>query len=867
MAPVNASAKPRRHGGSKLAQPAKPVVPAIPLPHVKRQAAAAAAASASANPSPPATLRSDTKLTNGSATAKTKKEAKKDAKAAVAAATAAAVRPAVKLANDSQPANGPETNDGAVDANHRDSPGTYHVYDGCLLPSQTNKQMLAFLADTSPALIVASVPEPASPLSKQDDTAKATATPDRLDQPATAPNVTVRAQALADTSDKPNGVATKNEMKPHPGEATRSGERRSSMRVSTLPDHPIAKHPTKARPPPAVSPSRYQMPPSFQPANRPLAMAANGDMPRAHRPHVPNGPLMHQPHPSNGSIHFGTFHGSTRDSSPAPPHSGGIAPPPGMPGPDGRPPYMGHGANGFPPMMPYGADMGPVTTFDNYGRPSMGYPPMDSYPGYGNNFGPSTPHSFHDSQTSGHPEDGMYGQYQPGPVRNGAPGHGEDSPNHPGRMFGGPEYPRMMPNHGPPPHMMPPTDEADGLVGHLQQQFGMPEFADCILELRYMDDRAPPVRIPGHRILLTRSIELAGLLAKQPQTSPELPSLPTVHLETKSKWIRSDTFYLAAQRLYGLPLFSVPPPPAGVKQGDVADAGSAIERLDFSLSYAAAGHLLSWEPVVRRGCEIAIQLINWQTMERALEFALEDHIDMGSHDTYKYGDGSRAILNETVNFIINNLPPNFILDTSIAEPEYLRRLPSYPTPPATPMAQKHSPPAIARGTSLHLNRNRRSQQVTGIQFGDLSMSDGKNSATGNREASQLPPPPSHAIISRVLLNLPFTLLKMALESSGSNNVNGWTNPEHRHRILKDVVTERERRRLLAVDAIRDGRVAGWESIWKQLSTPEPRYFDQRIAPLGWLEEILPYGNPEGPTLARMWIPLKEPQNGTRAEYP
>ncbi|KAF7548963.1 hypothetical protein G7Z17_g6719 [Cylindrodendrum hubeiense] len=813
MAPVNGSAKPRRHGGSKLAQPSKPVVPAIPLPHVKRQAAAAAAASTSVNSPPPADSRSETKLTNGSATAKIKK----DAKASVAAAAAAAVRPAAKLGNDSQPANGPETNDGAVDANHRD-------------------------------LSVASISEQAS-TSELDDAPKVASTPDHIDQPTVAPKATVHAQAPNDIPEKPNGVATKNEMKPHPA------------------DHPTAKHPTKFRPPPAVSPSRYQMPPSFQPANRPLAMTANGDLPRAHRPHVPNGPHMHQPHPSNGSIHFGTFHGST-SSSPAPPHSGGIAPPPGMPGPDGRPPYMGHGVNGFPPMMPYGGDMIPATTFDNYGRPSMAYGPMDSYPPYGNNFGPSTPHSFHDSQTS-HPEDnGMYGQYQSGPVRNGVTGHGEDSPNHPGRMFGGPEYPRMMPNHGPPPHMMPTTDEADGLVGHLQQQFRAPEFADCVLELRYTDDRAPPVRLPGHRILLSRSMELAGLLAKQSsQPSPGFPSLPTITLETKSKWIRSDSFYLAVQRLYGLPLFSIPPSPAGAKQGDVADFGSTTERLDFALSYAAAGHLLGWEAVTRRGCEIAFQLINWQTVERALEFALEDHIDMGSYDTYKYGNGSRGILNEIVNFIINNLPSNFILDTSIADPEKFRRLPSYPTPPATPMVQKHSPPAIARGTSLHMGRNRRSQQITGIQFGDLSLAEGKNSVAENPEASQLGQPPSHAIISRILLNLPFTHLKIALESPASNNANRWIDLENRHRIIKDAVAERERRRLQAVDAISGGRVAGWESMLKQLSTPEPRYFDQWVAPLGWLEDFLPYGNPEGPTLARMWLCSKDPQNGTTAEYP
>ena len=107
---------------------------------------------------------------------------------------------------------------------------------------------------------------------------------------------------------------------------------------------------------------------------------------------------------------------------------GGIAPPPGMVGPEGRPAFMGHAGNGFPPMMPYGTDMMHAANFDNYGRPAMGYGPMESYPPYGNNFGPSTPHSFHDSQSSAHPEDnGMYGQYPPpGALRNGGAVPGDD---------------------------------------------------------------------------------------------------------------------------------------------------------------------------------------------------------------------------------------------------------------------------------------------------------------------------------------------------------------------------------------------------------------------------------------------------------
>ncbi|KAJ4254434.1 hypothetical protein NW762_010032 [Fusarium torreyae] len=854
MAPQNGNLKTRRPGGSKLAQSSKPVVPAIPLPHVKRQAATAAArASAASAPTtatasfnttqePDAPSPSEIKLTNGNKSA----EAKKDAAVAASASSipspaSTSATKAEKEAIETKAESYQETENGAVDP--------------------VNAQ------DSS----VASGSEHAFTTSDHDDTHKNPVASDHSDQPTTKNQTDVNTQtsdkAHVEVNEKPNGVAGKGENKYQPGEAPPFLNEYPKTHLSNPESHPPSKLNTKSRPPPAVPPARYQMPPSFQPSGRPLGPAANGDM-RGPRPPMPNGPAMHQPHPSSSSIHFGAFHGST-SSSPAP-LSGGIAPPPGMPGPDGRPPYMAPGANGFPPMMPYGADHVPVTTFDNYGRPTMAYGPPDSFPPFANNFGPPTPHSYHDSQASGHPDDvSVYSQFPSAPVRNGVSGPGEDtqSPNHPGRMFGGPEYPRMMPN-GPPPHMMSPMDDAEGLVGHFQQQFGSPELADCVLELRYADERAPPVRIPGHRILFSRSAELATAMSKQiSRPNPNVPSLPTVVLETKSKWIRSDSFYIAVQRLYGLPLFTIPPPPAGLKQGAATDAGTLMERFDFALSYAASGHLLRWDPVTRRGCEIAMQLLDWQTVEKALEFALEDHRDEGSYDVFKYGDGSRAILNETVSFIVNNLHPGFKIDTSVTDPPNYARLPSQAALTSNTTNRKLSPPPIARGTSVHLGKGRRSQQISGIQFGDLSLTDGKVSPASDASgASQQQRTPLYAILSRVLLNLPFDTLKSLLESATSNKANGWPNAELVYRVVKDTVSERERRRFQIVELVKTRQVPGWEIIWKQLSTPEPRYVGLWSA-LAWQEEVLPFGPSDSPALGRTWIPFLEPQNSTQAAYP
>ncbi|KAI1069219.1 hypothetical protein LB507_008769 [Fusarium sp. FIESC RH6] len=818
MAP-NGNTKPRRPGGSKPAHSSKPsVVPAIPLPYVKRQEAAAARASAASatTQEPDATPASELKLTNGN-----------EVKKAESVASAAAASPVSSPVSTSAPKAEKEVPKTKADSHSKAKKDTAE-------PAKPNNS----------SATVAAVPKQAT-TSEKEDTHKNSAVSDHVDQSTTKNQTATGAQTSdkvpVEMNEKPNGIAGK-------------GESKAQADNQQLPKM------NKTRPPSAVPPGRYQLPPAFTPSGRPMGPTANGDM-RGPRPPMPNGPPLHQPHPSNGSIHFGAFHGST-SSSPAP-LSGGIAPPPGMPVPNGQPPYMAPGTNGFH-MIGYGAEHVPVTTFDNYGRPTMAYGPMDSFPPFGNNFGPPTPHSYHDSQASGPPDDvSVYGQFASAPVRNGASGPVEDtqSPNHPGRMFGGPEYPPMMSNAGPPPHMMSPMDDAEGLVEYFRRQFGAPEFADCVLELRYANKQAP-IHMPGHRIIFARSSELANAMSKGLPRHSMAP-LPPFVLETDSKWIQSESFYFAIQRLYGLPLFD--PSHGDPKQSAATDAGSLMERFDFALGYAASGHLLRWDPVTRRGCELAIQLLNLQTVEKALEFALEGHRDEGSYNVFKYGDGSRAILNEIISFIANNLHPNFKIDTSVTDPSNCSRLPqAAPTSNAT--TRKLSPPPIARGTSVHLGKGRRSQQISGIQFGDLSLTEGKMSPSSDASGASQQRTPLNALLSRVLLNLPFETLKALLENA-TNNGNAWPNADAVFRAVKDTVAERERRRFRLVQMVKSQQIPQWEIVSSQLSTPEPRNYIGPWGALGWQEEILPFGPSESPTLTRTWAPLTNSQTTTQAAYP
>lgn len=536
-------------------------------------------------------------------------------------------------------------------------------------------------------------------------------------------------------------------------------------------------------------------------------------------------------------------------------------------------------------MVPYMTDMMPVANFDGYGRP-IAYAPMESYHQYGNTMGQSTPLSFHDSQSSAHAEEAtMYNPYRPTALPNGAttgPGDEAQAQNRPGGAFRLPDFPQMMPNHGLPPHMAQ-GDDADGLLGYLQQQFASPGIADCTLELRYIDDWAAPVRIPGHKLIFARSPHLLNLLQTQAfQSPPDDRSPQIILLETGSKWIRSNSFYMAVQRLYGLPLFQAPPPPpqrVGMEPGDVIAAGSTNEQIAFAISYAAAGHLLAWPSVVRRGCEIATHLLSWETLETVLEFALDEYQDKGSHDVYKYEVGSPTLLSAIVTFIVHNFPSHFNLDTEAVKIAPYSRLPvNLPPPTKSSSGDMEMLSAPTEGSHVQLGNGRRPRKINGIQFGDLSLAE-----ANTPKAARAAQPVSVSVLSRVLLELPFRQLKRILESSGSGNVNGWANAESRYRIIKMAVEERESRRRRVLDAVLSGQVADVEStrqglrrevdelglIRQGLCSPEPRDLGWWTA-LGWQEELLPYGNPDGPTLARKWIPLVDPQSGPMSnvsEYP
>jgi hypothetical protein len=325
--------------------------------------------------------------------------------------------------------------------------------------------------------------------------------------------------------------------------------------------------------------------------------------------------------------------------------------------------------------------------------------------------------------------------------------------------------------------------------------------------------------------------------------------------------------------------------------GDYTAAGSAEERFDFALAYAAAGALLVWEPVVERGCRIAAQLLDWPTVEKALEFALENFVDHGTHEIYKYNDGSKILFYAVVNFVIANMPPNFSLDSTVPESTTYSRLPMNPGASPAATSEVSEVPVQINGQASQNPPSVRGHrhQLSNIQFGDLAPTDAGNaqangnpsgrvngvanvtngtsgSASDTPRASQQARPIMHTVLSRILLSVPFSLLQLILDPPASMRANSWANAESRMRIVKQAVDEREVRRNRIIEAVLDGRVANSSPILEQIRSPVPRNQDD-WGVLGWQEEIVFHSNGEEPSLSRRWSPLRDGHNVRVAEFP
>ncbi|ETS73017.1 hypothetical protein PFICI_15192 [Pestalotiopsis fici W106-1] len=604
-------------------------------------------------------------------------------------------------------------------------------------------------------------------------------------------------------------------------------------------------------------------------SSHPIFKANGTDTAVHHVPHPTTLYAHHYAHANGNGVLFGGV--PTPDSHTPSPASGAFMPPPPLHRPllggvavDGHkymPPNGQHihtshvdnnGTNYAAPITPLRPGPDNMTSIDSYipipAPLSVHRAPLDGYPPNASHFEPPTPHSFHGSHASGDfsgPDN--IASFRPnGHVFDRDPRNSRPHGIHPMPPFAAPQhFPR------------PPNMDAELLdsVMFFQTQFNSAELADCILELRFPDATQSPAKINAHKLILARSpaLKQSIMIARASDAGSHI-----ITFNATDRYLTSDSWFMAVQRLYLHPLFTPPFNANGTDFGVVN-----IAQFRFCLGYAAAGHSLEMSDVLLRGLQIAADMVQWHTIEEALSFALEgashrhfigeDGVDYTDID-FAYGRDVRILMMSITSFLITQFPPNFNLDTTVTDTHYFSRIPAAAA--AAIQAPAESAPAIARGTSVR--KLSKGNRLSAIKFGDLP-ADVPEEGIG---ATPREPAKCSALLSRILLNLPFEDLRYVLASE-SINAQAWNTAQDRHNALTFVVAEREARRLRAVEAVRARLVPGSDEIQQRLSASRRHDVADPWDVLNWQEKVIQPNGAGLPNLARKWIP----QFGTTDEAP
>lgn len=554
---------------------------------------------------------------------------------------------------------------------------------------------------------------------------------------------------------------------------------------------------------------------------------------------------MHHTHPSQGSLVFGGYPDSN-NSSPAPPLSSAGIPHYPYPPPPPTNGHMHHLSNGFqvpaPPgfgfqQQQHGNHIVHNPAMDGFARrhpPPFphpeGYSPSAT-PGINDNrrqqfYDPSASHSLRSHSSAPHEHDPRPTQF-PNPnatsrATNGSNGHTDDAKLYYQPQMSGRSDSSLL---SIVPH--PSIDNLDGLLGYIQGQFADSTFADYTLEVRYTDDRAKPMRIPGHNLLFARSPALKRLMIAQANDGSSESSSRTILIETADRFLCTDGFWIALQRLYGGPLLSLDTPPTPGRTMEAQNLATShpasFHRFDLALGYAAAGQILQIPPVLSRGIEVACHLVNWLTLEKALDFALDGglssqwNLDNNFNGVCPstYGPAVDMLIHSALGFLIANFPPRLDFDVAASEPAFNSRLPVVSNANVT----KHNP------------------RLSSIKFGDHPVEEPVLPALKNANPASL--------ISGILINLPFQLLKYVLEapSLGSHD---WATSAMRQTVMQEVIDEREKRR---------NRVRNDRSVYNDARMSSLKEWQS----VGWQEGVETEAPRKMPTLTRAWVDFKLPE--------
>jgi hypothetical protein len=330
-------------------------------------------------------------------------------------------------------------------------------------------------------------------------------------------------------------------------------------------------------------------------------------------------------------------------------------------------------------------------------------------------------------------------------------------------------------------------------------------FNDCFLEVRFPDSAEfqdhpgyrqlqRVLRTHGHRFVFSRSPMLASVMKAQ-GTMPG----GVILVEAHDEYMRPDVFWYSLRTLYGWSLADGILP-TELRLRDVRD------DLKTALSYLATARYLRLPWVHSVALHRASRLIYWNTIELAVKFVSQAVAISPRSD----GFGASELLDHVLAFIVHNFPADFVLDINAGDSGF-PRLPPSTSPPRNPNA-----PTIAHGTSgglhsrqssmnqAHMPRNPRvssNLRLSQIKFGDISPSKNGYGPGGSSETAQSlrTPTPNDTILSQILLDLPFELLKQILEHPHLGKLSGDLSPSARQAMISDIIAERESRRLRALE--------------------------------------------------------------------
>lgn len=376
----------------------------------------------------------------------------------------------------------------------------------------------------------------------------------------------------------------------------------------------------------------------------------------------------------------------------------------------------------------------------------------------------------------------------------------------------------MPPQQSGNPDFRLDLDNAQILRDHVRSSFADPTLADCHLQITLEADNSRQF-LDAHKLILSRSPTLLDLIRNSP--NPASASLKTqVPIHLKGRYVGLRSFNECLRYIYGGPLLQFD---TGLRHGSASANPNSVadERMEHALQHIAIGTWLKMPVIAIRGAEVAMSLLHWETIPAALGFGLEGGlsptwtVDDGSEDRNStvssddslarndvsagplYEPHSTGLLHAVFQYTLNMFPPNFYPDTSAPQLAASPRLPHI-SPTHEKSKASQSDPRLSQ-----------------IRFGELPPAEAPR------------PSPVTTTISSLLFSLPFPLLKFLLEHPMLTDRLG---PETVGSIIRQVVMERENRRLRAVKARSAAPIATAEATEPQL-----------LSNMFWEETVEPFG--------------------------